>query len=102
MKTHRLKTWPVFFEEVRKLNKRFELRMNDRDFQAGDVLILEEWKLDDTEDANGHRNGNNTGRYLQATVTYVLERTSAWQPEVPPGLQVGWCILSLKDIKPIR
>lgn len=43
--THKLKTWPEFFNATRNGEKRFELRRNDRTppFQVGDQLLLKEW-----------------------------------------------------------
>ena len=40
---HRLKTWPVFYNQIEAGTKTFEVRRNDRDFQEGDILILDEW-----------------------------------------------------------
>lgn len=45
-KEHHLKIAPKYFEEVRSRNKTFELRKNDRDFKAGDVVYLNEWTPD--------------------------------------------------------
>lgn len=42
MKTHHLKTWPVFFQMLLD-GKRAEIRRNDRNFEKGDELILEEY-----------------------------------------------------------
>jgi len=36
MRTHRLKTWPQYFEAVLKGTKRFDIRVDDRDFAVGD------------------------------------------------------------------
>lgn len=44
MRTHNLKTLPVFFEAVADGRKPFEIRHNDRDFREGDELRLQEWK----------------------------------------------------------
>ncbi|MGE3757358.1 MAG: DUF3850 domain-containing protein [Pseudobdellovibrionaceae bacterium] len=41
--THYLKTWPQYFEHVRKRTKKFEYRKNDRDFKFGDTVVLQEW-----------------------------------------------------------
>jgi len=61
--THDLKTWPEFFEPLRKGEKRFELRKeNDRVFHAGDTLRLREWSK-----TTGY-----TGRELSMDVTYLL------------------------------
>ena len=43
---HALKIDPIYFDEVRNGNKRFELRNNDRDFHVGDYLALNEWDDD--------------------------------------------------------
>ncbi len=39
--THRLKTLPPFFDAVVRGDKTFEVRKDDRSFQAGDTLVLE-------------------------------------------------------------
>lgn len=41
--THALKTWPEYFKEVEAGNKPFEVRKNDRNFQSGDTVILQEY-----------------------------------------------------------
>lgn len=41
--THALKTWPQFFKAVVSGEKTFEVRKNDRNFQVGDKLLLQEW-----------------------------------------------------------
>ncbi len=40
---HRLKVWPNEFKELLTGIKSFEFRKNNRDFQAYDYLVLEEW-----------------------------------------------------------
>lgn len=42
-KVHELKILPEFFDQQLEGIKRFEVRHNDRDYQVGDVLILNEW-----------------------------------------------------------
>lgn len=42
--SHRLKTWSEYFVEIVHGPKRFEIRLNDRDYRVGDSLILEEWE----------------------------------------------------------
>lgn len=59
---HDLKTWPVYFQPLVDGVKRFEIRLNDRGFQIGDVLRLREWEL------GTYRY---TGRELRMRVVYM-------------------------------
>jgi hypothetical protein len=73
---HHLKTWPVFFQPIRDGSKTFEIRKNDRDFQIGDILILEEFdplmpKL--REEGQNGALGEYTGRRYTAKITYITE-----------------------------
>lgn len=59
---HALKTLPEYFGAVRKGDKTFELRKNDRNFKVGDYLALNEW--------DGKKY---TGRSQLVKVTYILK-----------------------------
>jgi len=63
-RVHELKIWPAQFEAVASGRKTFEFRLNDRDFQEGDVLILN--RFDAAEQQF-------TGESLSVLVTYVLK-----------------------------
>lgn len=80
--THHLKTWPPFFHEVCMGRKMFEVRKDDRDFQVGDTLVLEEW-----EPANQEY----TGRITSAEVTYIL-RGPAF------GIESGTLVMSIDPL----
>lgn len=67
MQTHRLKTWPVYFKEVKSGEKTFEFRKNDRDFKTGDTVILEEW----CPLAKQY-----SGEFLYFTIGYILPHHS--------------------------
>ena len=79
-KTHRLKTWPEFFDAVERGVKNFEIRKDDVDFRIGDVLILQEW------DPGPKRY---TGRECQRRITYVLRGGRF-------GIETGYIILGMK------
>ena len=40
---HRLKTLPQYYQPIIEERKPFEIRKNDRNFQIGDEVILNEW-----------------------------------------------------------
>ena len=70
---HYLKTDPEYFQAVKKRKKRFEMRFNDRNYQVGEILVLQEF------DRNV---GNYTGSPdLTLLITYAL----TVKPFVPEG-----------------
>jgi len=46
MKVHELKIAPKYYEAVKCGDKRFEIRLNDRDFKKGDIVVLKRWESD--------------------------------------------------------
>lgn len=64
MRVHNLKIWPEFFEPIARHKKTFEFRVNDRAFQVGDILVLQEYDPD-TDDY--------TGREITAFVPYLMD-----------------------------
>lgn len=83
MKKHYLKIECANFEAVINGQKKIELRLNDRDYQCGDILLLMEY--------NGSID-KITGRRCSASVVYVLDSVIA-------GLMSGYVILSISDVK---
>lgn len=55
MKVHELKIKRKYCIEIIKGTKKFEIRLNDRDFKVGDILHLKE-----INDFNGHYTGFDT------------------------------------------
>ena len=86
MQTHRVKSWPHLFHAVVEGVKLHELRRNDRGYQIGDILLLEEYVPETTQ---------YTGRSFQVRITYVTS------PSVPcavssEALHSDFCILSIE------
>lgn len=79
MKTHELKTWPQYFEQVVAGQKQFEIRKNDRDFQVGDVLVLDEYCPDRKV---------YTGNYAIVKIEYILHGGQF-------GIEPGYCVMSI-------
>lgn len=103
-RVHSLKTQPEYFEPVWLGLKTFEVRYDDRGYQAGDDLVLREWErripcaapscIDHTH--QGPRCNRYTGREIVATVGYVLSSTPARGQQ--PGFQGrGHVVLALVD-----
>jgi hypothetical protein len=74
---HYLKTETEYYQAIERGLKKFELRKNDRNFQVGDMLHLEE-----------SVNGIKTGRSLPPLeIRYILEGGKF-------GLSEGYCIIN--------
>jgi hypothetical protein len=80
MRTHTLKTWPVYFEQIMIGNKTFEVRKNDRDFMAWDILELVEYDPVKNE---------LTGRVHSVRVTYILFGAQF-------GIEPGHVVMSIR------
>ena len=76
------KIYPIYFKDVKRGKKRFELRKDDDCIEIGDKLILKEYVY--TGDIS---TSYFTGRILIKKVRYVLRNA----PEY--GLMIGYCII---------
>lgn len=73
---HHLKTETEYYQAIEKGLKKFELRQNDRNFQIGDMIYLEETV-----------NGAYTGRKIAPMeIKYILFGGNF-------GLEEGYCIM---------
>lgn len=86
MKVHELKTDPEPFAASLRGDKPYEIRLNDRDFQSCDMLVLRETKHSGAEMANG------------APLEYTGRVLSRWVTEVRSGygLKDDWVILGVR------
>lgn len=81
MTIHELKTWPTMFDAVNSNRKKVELRKADRDFMAGDVLVLQEWCPTRKQ---------YSGRECRRTVTHVVRNAEQF------GLTEGFVAMSVR------
>lgn len=82
---HRLKTWPDVYQATEDGTKTFEFRKDDRGFEVGDALDLEEWE----PSVIGKNGGGYTGRKASFRVTYILRGPSF-------GIPKGYVVMSIK------
>ena len=83
---HELKSWIRFFEKVIAGEKTFEVRINDRNFQIGDILHLREYNEVTKE---------YTGREAKFTVPYILGADMHCAVS-PVAINKPYVILSIK------
>jgi hypothetical protein len=88
MMIHQLKSKQEFFEATLAGKKAFELRLNDRDFQEGDFLALNELLEIVDVDAPGFVRTELSGRCCLVEVTHVLKQHD--------GLPPNWCCMSVR------
>ncbi len=74
---HALKTEPTYFEESAAGIKSFEVRKNDRPYNAGDYVALNEWS-----------NEGYTGRCTLHKIVYILSN--------PEYCKEGYVVLGLE------
>lgn len=77
---HRLKTWPEYFQAVKRGDKPFEVRRADRPYAVGDWLILEEWDS---------RTETYSGDSVTVEVTYLLQGGLF-------GVAEDYCVMGLR------
>lgn len=81
MTTHKLKTWPRFFDAIASGAKTYEVRLDDRGFQKGDAVVLEEWDPDtfcscrDRDIQHPADCPRYSGRSIEATIGHVTSST---------------------------
>lgn len=68
---HELKILPKYFDVVRRGEKPFEVRKNDRTFAVGDTLILHEFGTQTLGNVPP-KLGIYTGRRTEKIVTYIM------------------------------
>lgn len=80
---HELKILPKYYNAVNSGVKNFEIRLNDRDYQRHDELVLKEWEC-----------GKYTGRELHRWVGYIYHGDGTY------GIPEGTCVMALKRSRP--
>jgi len=84
MKTHILKCWHQYFEQIIRGEKTFETRYDDRDYKKGDLLVLREYNALD---------GTYSGRETHMRVGYI------WRDF---GMLPGWVVMGIEPIGTAR
>lgn len=108
MTTHELKTFPPYFAAVAEGRKTFEVRWNDRAYQAGDMVVLREWDpargcdCRATSLSHQRRCTRYTGRTIAAGIDCVIAQT-ATQVTGKVGFDGrGYVVFSLVDVQPLE
>lgn len=88
--THRLKTHPAPYEAVRRGDKRFEVRWNDRLFQTGDLVELHYFDPNPSDDYT---------EVERAALFPVMTFRVGWILAAvgPFGIEAGYVAFTLKD-----
>ena len=76
---HALKTWPEYYKAIIDGTKTFEVRVNDRDYRVGDVLVLQEYIP-----GEGY-----TREMISKVISYILDN--------PQFVKEGYVVMGLHD-----
>lgn len=95
-KVHRVKSWPEQFRAVITGRKRFEMRRDDRGYQPGDTIELQEFapEMNQLELVRSH---GVPGRLTGRTALYVIGYVSRGGP-----LPAGWCAFDLISVEDLN
>lgn len=85
---HEVKAWPQQFKQIKDNERTFDPRKNDRNFQTGDVMIVNEFEPDSGSDFD-HPTGRFTGDKTRRRINRVFENL--------PGLRPGYVVLALDN-----
>lgn len=96
MKIHELKTDPDPFRKVWEGDKKFELRFNDRGFDAGDLLVLKETNISYAMQERAKRENDKLMPEMQFTGRSIVCRTNCVFFGPHYGIQEGWVCMSLE------
>jgi hypothetical protein len=77
---HHIKATPKFFDSLYTGHKKFEFRLNDRNYRVRDILVIHEYDKDKNQ---------YTGRSCKRVVTFVLSSDEGF------AMLRDWVILSL-------
>ena len=91
MVTHKLKTWPVFYDAVARGEKTFEARKDDRGFQKGDKLVLIRTCEGDVRTIEYTYPSYEPKYTMEFIVGHVLHGGQF-------GVEPGWCVMSLLPV----
>lgn len=86
---HRLKTWPEAFQTVLDGTKTAEWREDDRGFEVGDTLLLQEFLPSHILRTYRSLGGGYTGQEVRVTVTHILRA-----PQF--GIPKGFVVMSIR------
>lgn len=97
MVIHQIKCWTEYFDALIDGTKTFEVRKDDRGYQVGDTLLLQEWGTVPYLLHADHLTGvaerdDYTGRICIRRVTYVLRGRQF-------GIENGYVVMGLAEME---
>ncbi len=86
VKVHTLKTWRPHFDAVERGEKPFEVRLDDRGFEMGDLVVLLRW-----DEEEGRPEPGQGPPTLLRRITCKLDGGQF-------GIEPGYCVLGLEEV----
>lgn len=86
---HRVKSWSMFFTDILAGTRTSDIRLNDRRYAVGDIMVLNEW--DPVKDKY-------TGRVHRVEITYLQQNKSNPCAISHDALKDGYVVLSIRKV----
>ena len=96
---HEVKSVPPYWQEVASRQKLLEVRLNDRDYRVGDILIMREYEPPPPAAEGGPSpawGGKYTGRVAIALISHMVEGQAEFDPDF--RVPAGYVLLSVQLI----
>lgn len=90
--THTVKCWPTYFDAIRRGDKTFDVRRDDRGYQKGDVLELQRTQEPPYQYVVERDYLGKPRHVLHRRITYVLTGGQF-------GIEPGYVVLGLAEME---
>lgn len=96
---HQLKLFRKYADRIVDGQKTFEVRLNDRDYQVGDIIIFNTVENDNSEEPVNHKINNKEYEITYVHTEYGMDMDYKDDKDTRVSYRYGYVVLGIKPIK---